>query len=260
MPMLRSLIACALLFAAADGAVAQDQVVEDEVRWQTAGMSRGYVGIIVGTVVAMEPGPFTEKDPPHGMIRVDEVLRGDGVGVGIPYATSFRGIAAPEYETQVQFEDGKFAAGVLTLEWLRRPVVGPIAGDRLIIVGNTSPPTGLLAAETYRLTPENRARVIAYMAPPPRNQIFQALAFVLILIAPFACGIMLRRSASPKLGPPARNRARMAAAAVAAAAFAVYAFYESGVPWYAKIRIDLFLLWLVLALTAAMTVIALVRA
>jgi hypothetical protein len=176
--------------------------------------------ILVVTVGSMEPGPFTNENPPKGSVKVDEVLRGDEKP-GSTYVTT----------------------------WKREKPPAP--GDRLIIfcAGISEYSPIIWAQASYRYSVETRNLVFANMAAPERKGKIQAAAFLAILGMPGACLSMGVLSRTASLTRKARRRARVATFLMLLTAPAVYFFYESGISNHSYMRIDLFILLPALALT-----------
>jgi len=242
------------------GARAEDLVFQDHVQWQTHPMANPHFDILIVTVISTESGPFTNENPPQGLARVDEVLRGDERS-GATYAILWRGNSPPEYEESGGFRDGAYIPPRgLKRDWSEHPVAAPAIGDRFIVFdAGVMQKGGIWAQEAYRFSAENRNAVIKYMAPPERHGIAQGLAFLLILVAPAACVWLHIRSRSPELTDDQKGRARIALALTVPAAMADYAFYESGISIHSNIRVDLLLIWPALALTVAIACISLLR-
>jgi hypothetical protein len=195
------------------------------------------------SVVAVHSDGATNATPPTARVVVEDVLRGDGPP-GPATAVWRGGTRASDFEPGPAGQ-----ASRLKPEWSSRPLPSPNAGDRLIVFGRRTADGGLGVESwaVFRDTPDNRATARRFMAPPERSLWVQAPVAVALLAAPVLAWLLLRH--------PRRRRWTYA---VAAAAAALYAFYESGISLYTDIRVDLLLIYPALAATALAAVGALV--
>ena len=248
-----------LLLLASMTARAQDQVVEERLDASTAAPLRNpHFDIVAVTVVAVENGPFTNADPPVGLVRVDETLRGDEP-VGAIYPVRWSGhVRDDDYADRGGMRDGNWVQPQLTPEWHKRPLASPKPGDQVIVfAAGVAQFKSIWAQAAFRSTPENRAFAIARMAPPERSAAIQTPAFLLVLLAPIACVILHMLLRSSAVSAPLKHRLRLALWLVLFLVLPVYAFYESGISIYSNIRVDLLLLWPAIALTLVIAAISL---
>jgi hypothetical protein len=232
---------------------AQDQVVDERLDASiTAPLHNPHFDIVVVTVVAVESGPFTNADPPLGLVRVDETLRG-AEPVGAIYPARWSGhVHDDDYADRGGMRGGGWVPPQLKPEWHQRPLASPKPGDQVIVfAAGVAEFKSIWAQAAFRLTPENRSFAMTHMAPPERSAAIQTPAFLLVLLAPLACVIlhMLRRSSMAS--GSRKNRLRLALWLVLFLVLPVYAFYESGISIYSNIRVDLLLLWPAIGLTLA---------
>jgi hypothetical protein len=235
--------ALAFLLVGSTAARAQDQVVDERLDESiSAPLHNPHFDILVVTVVAVERGPFTNADPPLGLVRIDETLRG-AEPVGAIYPARWSGhLHDDDYEHRGSMRDGAWVPPELKREWHQRPLVPPKPGDQLIVfAAGVAEFKSIWALAAFRLTPENRSFAMTHMAPPERSAAIQTPAFLLVLLAPLACVIlhMLRRSSMAS--GSRKNRLRLALWLVLFLVLPVYAFYESGISIYSNIRVDLLL-------------------
>src|SRR5260370_21103389 len=89
----------ALLLLWGAPAQAQDQVVDERLdASMSAPLHNPHFDILVVTVVAIENGAFTSENPPQGLVRVDDSLRGDETA-GTIYPARWSGpLRADDYE------------------------------------------------------------------------------------------------------------------------------------------------------------------
>jgi hypothetical protein len=230
---------------------AQDQVVDERLDQSVAApLHNPHFDILLVTVVGVESGPFTNADPPQGLVRVDETLRGSEP-VGAIYPARWSGhVRDDDYADRGGMRDGAWIPPQLKPEWHQRLLDPPKPGDQLIVfTSGVAEFKSIWAQAAFRLTPENRVFVLAHMAPPERGAALQTPAFLLILLAPLACITLhlLRRSSA--VSGPVKFRLRLALWLVLFLVPAVYDFYESGISIHSNIRVDLLLLWPAIALT-----------
>jgi hypothetical protein len=250
-------LAFLLLWGAA--ARAQDQVIDERLDASiSAPLHNPHFDIVVVTVVAAESGPFTNADPPLGLVRVDETLRG-AEPVGAIYPARWSGhVRDEDYEDRGGMRDGAWVQPRLKPEWHQRPLASPKPGDQVIVFAvGVDEFKSIWAQAAFRLTLENRAFAVADMAPPERSAVIQTPAFLLILLAPIACIILHMLLRSSAVGAPLKFRLRLALWLVLFLVPAVYAFYESGISIYSNIRVDLLVLWPAIVLTLAIAAISL---
>ena len=260
MPDICKLVAgLALLLLGSMAARAQDQVVDERLDASIAApLHNPHFDIVVVTVVAVESGPFTNADPPLGLVRVDETLRG-AEPVGAIYPARWSGhVRDEDYADRGGMRHGGWVQPQLTPEWHQRPLASPKPGDQVIVfVASVTEFKSIWAQAAFRLTPENRAFAVAHMAPAERSAVIQAPAFLLILLAPIACVMLHMLLRSSAVSAPLKYRLRLALWLVLLLVLPVYAFYESGISIYSNIRVDLLLLWPAIALTLAIAAISL---
>ena len=255
----RIIAALALLMLWGVTARAQDQVVDERLDAPVSAPLRNpHFDILVVTVVAVESGPFTNADPPRGLVRVDETLRG-AEPVGAIYPTRWSGhVQDHDYAERGGMRDGSWIPPQLRPEWHQRALDPPKPGDQVIVfatgVGEFK---SIWAPAAFRLTPENRAFALAQMAPPERSAAIQTPAFLLILLAPLASIVLHLLQRSSVVIAPVKFRLRLALWLVLFLVLPVYTFYESGISIYSNIRVDLLLLWPAIALTLAIAAISL---
>lgn len=260
MPSICKVVAgLAFLLLGSMAARAQDRVVDERLDASiTAPLHNPHFDIVVVTVIAAESGPFTNADPPLGLVRVDETLRG-AEPVGAIYPARWSGhVRDEDYADRGGMRDGGWVQPQLTPEWHQRPLVPPKPGDQVIVfAAGVAEFKSIWAQAAFRLTPENRAFVVAHMAPAERSAVIQAPAFLLILLAPIVCVILHILLRSSALSAPLKYRLRLALWLVLFLVLPVYAFYESGISIYSNIRVDLLLLWPAIALTLAIAAMSL---
>jgi len=243
----------ALLLVGSMTAHAQDQVVDGRLDASAAApLHNPHVDIVVVTVIAAETGPFTNADPPLGLVRVDETLRG-AEPVGAIYPVRWSGhVGDGDYENRGGIRDGAWVPPELKREWHQRLLVPPKPGDHVIaFAAGVAEFESIWAQAAFRLTPENHAFAIAYMAPPERNAAIQMSAFLLVLLAPLGCAILHMLLRSSTVSGARRYRLRLTLWLVLFLVLPLYAFYESGISIYSNIRVDLLLLWPAIGLTLA---------
>lgn len=249
----------AFLLLGSMAARAQDQVVDERLDASAAApLNNPHFDIVLVTVVAVESGPFTNADPPLGLVRVDQTLRG-AEPVGAIYPVRWSGhVRDDDYETRGGVRDGAWFPPELKRDWHQRPLVPPKPGDQVIVfAAGVAEFKSIWAQAAFRLTPENRAFAMTHMAPPERSAAIQTPAFLLVLLAPLACitlHILLR---STVVSAPRKYRLRFVLWLVLFLVLPVYAFYESGISIYSNIRVDLLLLWPAIALTLAIAAMSL---
>ncbi|HKW53498.1 MAG TPA: hypothetical protein VJO12_07390 [Stellaceae bacterium] len=243
----------ALLLLWGATAHAQDQVVDERLDASvSAPLHNTHFDIVVVTVVAVESGPFTNADPPQGLVRVDETLRG-GEPVGAIYPARWSGhVHDDDYADRGGMRDGNWVPPQLKPEWHQHPLASPKPGDQVIVfAAGVAEFKSIWAQAAFRLTPENRAFAVAHMAPLERSAAIQTPAFLLILLAPLACVILHILLRSSAVSASVKFRLRLALWLLLFLVPAVYDFYESGISIHSNIRVDLLLLWPAIALTLA---------
>lgn len=244
------LLCSAGLFGATS--VAQTVVGGERLDPRAAPLANPHFDILAVTVVEMEPGGFTNANPPKGKVRIDEVLRGDDKP-GTVTATWRGGETVGDYDPPPQNRGGKYTPGKLKPEWYTRPLEGPKVGDRLIVfkVGEQSGGSFWIQY-SYRFSDLDRELVLREMAPPERKDWTQLAAFLAILACPFlslACFLRLR---APSGAPSRRRMYQAAILLLPLLSLATYGYYESGISLYSNIRTDVLLLWPALALSFAL--------
>lgn len=244
---------CALLLAvllsSCLAAAAQGVVGGERIDPRVAPLSNPKFDILVVTVVGMEPGPFTNGNPPRGKIRIDEVLRGEEKPRTVQAV--WRGSETlNDYDPMPQNKDGRYTPGKLKPEWYTRALAGPTAGYKLIIFKVDERSDGAFWIQySYVDSSENRAIVLARMAPPERKDWTQVAAFLALLACPFlslACYLGWQKASVPPVG----KRILLAAILLLPLiALLIYRYYESGISIHSNIRIDVLLIWPALAIT-----------
>ena len=255
----RVIAGLALVFLASVTARAQDQVIDERLDAPAAApLDNPHFDILVVTVVAVENGPFTNADPPLGLVRVDATLRG-AEPVGAIYPARWSGhVRADDYADRGGMRAGAWVQPELKPDWHQRTLLPPKAGDQVIVfAAGVAEFKSIWAQAAVRLTPENRAFAIAHMAPAERSAALQTPAFLVVLLAPLACVMLHVLRRSPALSGLGRQRLRLALWLVLLLVLPVYAFYESGISVYSNIRVDLLLLWPAIGLTLAIAAISL---
>ncbi len=236
----RALVAALLALAPA---LVSAAAVEERLPADHPLLRHPHFDIWVVSVVDVHADGATNATPPTARVVVEEVLRGEGPR-GPATAVWRGGTRASDFDPRPPGQ-----ASLLKPEWSTRPLPGPSTGDRLIVFGRRTA-EGALGVESwavFRDTPDNRATARRSMAPPERSAWVQAPVALALLAAPVVAWLLLRH--------PRRRRWTYA---VAAAAAALYAFYESGISLYTDIRVDLLLIYPALAATALAAVAALV--
>jgi hypothetical protein len=232
---------------------AQDQVVDERLdASMSAPLHNPHFDILVVTVVSIENGAFTNENPPKGLVRVDESLRGDEKA-GAIYPARWSGhVRADDYEEQGGVRNGTWIPPRIKPEWSQRPLVPPSAGDRVIVfAAGVVEFKSIWAQAAFRFSPENRDFAVTHMAPPERSAVIQTPTFLLIVLAPIVCVILHIRLRSTAASERVRTRLRLALWLALFLVPGVYAFYESGISVHTNIRVDLLLLWPAIALTTA---------
>ncbi|HEX9491046.1 MAG TPA: hypothetical protein VF930_12215 [Stellaceae bacterium] len=254
MPRICEVVAgLALLLLWGAPAQAQDQVVDERLdASMSAPLHNPHFDILVVTVVAIENGAFTSENPPQGLVRVDDSLRGDETA-GTIYPARWSGhIRADDYEDQGGVRNGTWIPPRIKPEWGQRPLVPPRPGDRVIVfAAGVAEFKSIWAQAAFRFSPENRDFAVAHMASAERSAAIQTPAFLLIVLTPVACVILHICSRSTAASERARSRVRLALWLALFLVPGLYAFYESGISIHTNIRVDLLLLWPAIALTMA---------
>jgi hypothetical protein len=232
---------------------AQDQVVDERLDASDyAPLQNPHFDILVVTVVSVENGAFTNENPPQGLVRIDESLRG-GEKAGTIYPARWSGhIGAGDYEDRGGVRNGIWVPPRIKAEWSQRPLVPPAPGDRVIVfAAGVAEFKSIWAQAAFRFSPESRDFALTHMAPPERSAVIQMPAFLVIMLAPVVCVFLHLVARSTAAGARVRTRIRLAQWLVLILTPAVYAFYESGISIHTNIRVDLLLLWPAIGLTLA---------
>src|SRR5688500_11405858 len=175
-----------------------------------------YFDVLVVSIAEIGPAHATHREPPRGRITVEEVLRGR-VAAGDHVAQWEAPMRGDDY---VREADGSIR---MKPEWFERPLPPPAAGERVIVFGNVvrSHPYRVLAWAVYRASAENIDVARRHMAPAERAGWLQLPLFLVVVAAPVA-GIVVA----------VRGHRRRWIYALALAAGAAYAVYESGISSY----------------------------
>ena len=184
--------------------------------------------------------------PPEGRLRVERVLRGELA----PGSYRYR-VSAPEGL------DDRDARGEPTREWRERPLAGPETGDRVVAfsyLGDAPPQPGgwiLLQGPRVRYTPESLSSIESEIV---RDSPFLGPLFATALFLPVAGVVCLLLSLWRAVAETTRRRLERASVALPLVALAAYLVYDGLLSPAYDIRIDLLLLYPLLALGLAASV------
>ena len=195
------------------------------------------------TEATVESG--TNGSPPHGTLDVEVVLRG-------------RYFSAEEYRYRMMPSRGGSGYDDLRPEWSTKPLDGPASGDRLIVFSYTSKAVApgsvfTLQGPLIRDTPEVRRQLEARLVHESWLRV--PLFFIVLFLPLMALGALLVSRNSPPASGSARMLSRLSMI-LPPLAFLFYFLYEWLLSSAYDIRVDLLLLWPVLALGAIVWVIA----
>lgn len=217
--------------------------------------------IIVAEAVELSKGPYTNSNPPRGIFRIHEVIRGHTR----PKSAEIFWVARKPHEdfepwTRGMPEDWriKYYNRPLRGGWHERPFEGPAVGEKLIIFAVEEnqlfrrPPL-LRAVLALRYSKENRDIVMRNMAPADRHPRIQGHLLKLLVLAGPAALILL--IVSTKTAGHQKGLFIRIALGISAAHLPLYLFYEQG-NRTGGIRIDLLVVYPALVVSAVVLVIS----
>ena len=193
-----------------------------------------YIDIYVFTVVELSNEVGTNSRPPTGRIRVDRVIRESGNSdrkykEGNTLSFTFRPFThkSEDYLGQETIRklihsgaDSGAPSFSKTEEWKERLLLAPSKDTAIVVYINHS-----TVVHAHEFSDYAAQYITENMDNPARSNNVQIPLFLFILVAPVISNIMLRKNKKHQY--------------MFVLQFAAYLIYESGVPTYMNIRVDL---------------------
>lgn len=204
--------------------------------------------ILVVRVLAADPEAGSNGAPPKATLAIDEVIR------GAPRGPKVEAVWEPPY-----FGPQDDPEGTLIAAWRAAPLRTPAAGARLIVFAiDRSGVYSVQAHQVYAFSEANlataRQNAVHRRSDTIQFGLMVAVPGVVLLgLLPFVLSWL------PGFSGQARRRHNLAVLAACVAAMALYVAYETGVPPYSAIRVDLLILAPALALALLLALVSLVR-
>lgn len=228
-------------------------------------LEKSFHTILVVKTKNLNPGPYTNANPPTGQFDVEEVLRGQlDADVVELFWRPKKTLAEFEPWAKSMPEDWRihFYRRPLREGWHQKQMLAPEIGERLIVFGllqrpKASPVPSFKVVRAIRYSPANRKVVVDHMAEPDRHPRIQGKVFLCILGVSlltfiFAC-------LTPLVFPKSKKvLGIMLTMLVAACSFPLYVFYEIGIKT-GGIRIDVLILYPALFVDLIVIVICAIR-
>lgn len=185
--------------------------------------------ILAASVVELDPGPFCHTNPPAGVFRVDQVLRGHARTGSVRMTWELDHTDPDNYVPWDESMPGSWQRTYFlrphTEAWNRTPMAAPTIGEKLIVFANRAG-RAFTVREVFAYTESNAATVLANMGPTDRHPLVQGLLFHAILVAPWlALAMFIASVASRRFQTRAWLSVQML---ISVLVIPLYLLYESG--------------------------------